>query len=34
MIRSAYGVKHYIKRDLQRYLPTGYDNSMRVAQHF
>ena len=27
-------VKHYIKRDLQPYLPTGYDNPMRVAQHF
>ena len=27
-------VKHYIKRDLQPYLPTGYDNRMRVAQHF
>jgi hypothetical protein len=28
------GVKHYIKRDLQPYLPIGYDNPMRVAQHF
>ena len=28
------GVKYYIKRDLQPYLPRGYDNPMRVAQHF
>ena len=28
------GVKHYIKRDLQPYLPSGYDNPMWVAQHF
>jgi len=27
------GVKHYIKRDLQQYLPAGYSNPMRVAQH-
>jgi DNA repair photolyase len=26
-------VKHYIKRDLQQYLPKGYHNPMRVAQH-
>lgn len=25
--------KHYIKRDLQRYLPPGYHNPLRVAQH-
>lgn len=27
------GVKHYIKRDLQPYLPAGYANPMRIAQH-
>lgn len=27
------GVKHYIKRDLQPYLPAGYLNPLRVAQH-
>lgn len=27
------GVKHYIKRDLQQYLPPGYPNPMRVPQH-
>src|SRR5690606_15465729 len=27
------GVKHYIKKDLQRYLPEGYYNPLRVAQH-
>lgn len=27
-------VTHYIKRDLQPYLPAGYDNPMRVRQHF
>jgi DNA repair photolyase len=27
------GVKHYIKRDLQQYLPAGYRNPLRVAQH-
>ncbi len=27
------GVKHYIKRDLQPYLPDGYINPMRVPQH-
>ncbi|MGD0157707.1 MAG: radical SAM protein [Terracidiphilus sp.] len=27
------GVKHYIKRDLQQYLPAGYHNPLRVAQH-
>jgi hypothetical protein len=24
---------HYIKKDLQMYLPAGYHNPMRVAQH-
>jgi len=27
------GVKHYIKRDLQEYLPLGYYNPLRVQQH-
>ncbi len=27
------GVKHYIKKDLQPYLPAGYYNPMRVAQY-
>ena len=27
------GVKHYIKKDLQPYLPKGYHNPLRVAQH-
>lgn len=27
------GVKHYIKKDLQGYLPAGYDNPLRVQQH-
>lgn len=27
------GVKHYIKRDLQQYLPDGYHNPLRVPQH-
>jgi hypothetical protein len=27
------GAAHYIKRDLQPYLPEGYDNPMRVPQH-
>jgi DNA repair photolyase len=27
------GVKHYIKKDLQQYLPTGYPNPLRVPQH-
>jgi len=26
-------VRHYIKRDLQGYLPAGYDNPKRVVQH-
>jgi hypothetical protein len=28
------GSKHYIKEDLQLYLPKGYDNCMRVGQFF
>jgi len=27
------GARHYIKRDLQRFLPLGYMNPMRVEQH-
>jgi DNA repair photolyase len=27
------GVDHYIKRDLQQYLPANYPNPMRVQQH-
>lgn len=27
------GVKHYFKKDLQQYLPAGYDNPVRVQQH-
>lgn len=30
---SALGVKHYIKADLQEYLPAGYPNPLRVQQH-
>lgn len=30
---SRLGVKHYIKRDLQKYLPAGYHNPLRVPQH-
>jgi hypothetical protein len=25
--------RHYIKRDLQSYLPAGYPNPLRVPQH-
>jgi len=28
-----YGKKHYIKRDLQPYLPEGYHNPLRIDQH-
>lgn len=27
------GKRHYIKRDLQAFLPPGYDNPLRIAQH-
>jgi DNA repair photolyase len=30
---QSLGVKHYIKKDLQQYLPEGYDNPVRVQQH-
>jgi hypothetical protein len=26
-------VRHYIKKDLQPYLPAGYPNPLRVPQH-
>lgn len=28
------GVKHYIKKDLQPYLPKGYHNPQRIQQHY
>jgi len=30
---QSLGVKHYIKKDLQRYLPVGYENPLRTPQH-
>ena len=27
------GVAHYIKKDLQKYLPEGYKTPLRVKQH-
>jgi DNA repair photolyase len=30
---SKLGVRHYIKHDLAEYLPAGYHNPVRVAQH-
>jgi DNA repair photolyase len=30
---SRYDARHYIKRDLQPYLPAGYPNPLRVAQY-
>jgi DNA repair photolyase len=30
---QRYGNAHYIKRDLQPYLPPGYSNPLRVPQH-
>jgi len=27
------GARHYIKKDLQPYLPQGYSNPMRISQH-
>lgn len=32
-VLNRLGVKHYIKKDLQRYLPAGYSNKLRVRQH-
>jgi DNA repair photolyase len=31
-VLTEVGARHYIKRDLQPYLPPGYDNPMRVKQ--
>lgn len=30
---NSLGAKHYIKEDLQKYLPNGYHNPMRIQQH-
>jgi DNA repair photolyase len=30
---QSLGVKHYIKHDLQKYLPKGYHNPLRIPQH-
>lgn len=30
---QRFGVRHYIKRDLQKYLQPGYHNPLRVPQH-
>ena len=30
---GSLGIKHYIKRDLQPFLPAGYHNPLRVPQH-
>jgi DNA repair photolyase len=30
---QKYSIKHYIKHDLQPFLPTGYNNQMRVEQN-
>jgi len=30
---QSLGVKHYIKKDLQPFLPAGYENPRRVTQH-
>jgi len=30
---QRHGTAHYIKKDLQRYLPPGYPNPLRVPQH-
>jgi DNA repair photolyase len=30
---KALGVNHYIKQDLQKYLPEGYHNPLRIDQH-
>jgi hypothetical protein len=30
---QALGKKHYVKKDLQSYLPAGYHNPLRVPQH-
>ena len=30
---NALGKAHYIKKDLQKYLPEGYYNPLRIQQH-
>lgn len=30
---QSLGVKHYIKKDLQVFLPAGYENPLRIPQH-
>ena len=30
---NSIGAKHYIKKDLQKFLPVGYDNPLRIPQH-
>ena len=30
---ARFGARHYIKRDLQRFLPPDYPNPLRVRQH-
>jgi hypothetical protein len=32
-VLAKVGAKHYIKKDLQPYLPPGYHNPLRVPQH-
>jgi hypothetical protein len=31
---SKLNVKHYVKKDLQPFLPEGYTNPLRVQQHY
>jgi hypothetical protein len=30
---SRLRVRHYVKKDLQKFLPTGYLNPLRIPQH-
>jgi hypothetical protein len=32
-VLARLGAKHYIKKDLQKFLPSGYPNPLRVPQH-
>lgn len=32
-VLNGLGIAHYIKHDLQKYLPDGYENRLRVPQH-
>jgi DNA repair photolyase len=32
-VLNRVGAKHYIKRDLQKFLPAGYPNLLRIPQH-